>query len=151
MRILLSPMAVPMMMAMLAGCGDESLLAPEVGEPRIPDGRTCFAEDSDPDVDVSFQVLVAQVLEPRCSCHTISGGLGQVVGRLNLANYDAALSGGVRAGDETIIPGDPCGSALYLKTTDTPPFGARMPFDGTGIRPEEQQMIIDWIADGALP
>lgn len=125
--------------------------APEVGEPLSAQARACTAEDSNPNEDVSFQVLVTEVLEPRCSCHTISGGLGQVVGRLNLAEYDAALAGGVRSGDETVVPGDPCGSALYQKTTDAPPFGAKMPFDGTFLSADEQQMIIDWIADGALP
>jgi hypothetical protein len=37
------------------------------------------------------------------------------------------------------------------KTGPTPPFGFRMPLSGAPLADEERQMVIDWIAEGALP
>jgi hypothetical protein len=137
---------------LLAACGT---LDPEVGSDRDADDGECVLEDSDPDADVSFDRLRTAVLTKRCSCHTANGGLGQVVTGLDLNTHEAALAGGRRSrapgGPQAVAPGDPCASLVVQKTGPTPPFGFRMPLSGPPLTDEERQMIIDWIAEGALP
>ena len=75
----------------LGGCG---ALDPEVGEPRVQGDAavaesTCSLQDSDPSTDVPFREVRDQLFRPRCSCHVIAGGIGQVVGGLDLNSYDA--------------------------------------------------------------
>jgi hypothetical protein len=62
-----------------------------------------------------------------------------------------------------VVPGDPSQSILYLKVSQTTaPCGARMPadqmslltkgtseFSGTPLPDDQQQLIADWIANGA--
>jgi hypothetical protein len=61
-----------------------------------------------------------------------------------------------------VIPGDPEDSILYLKVSQASPCGARMPanpttlltkgtaeFSGTPLPDDQQQLIADWIANGA--
>ena len=53
-----------------------------------------------------------------------------------------------------VVPGRPEQSLLFLKVNcDEPGVGARMPFNGYGggLLPEQQALIYDWIANGALP
>ncbi|TCO41769.1 hypothetical protein [Dokdonella fugitiva] len=53
-----------------------------------------------------------------------------------------------------VVPGRPEESLLFRKVNcDTPGIGARMPLDnyGGGLQPEQQALIYDWIANGALP
>lgn len=61
------------------------------------------------------------------------------------------MSGGTRSNGKVVVPGDPCRSTVVLKTIEPPPFGARMPFNGTRLPQDERQIIIDWIAEGANP
>jgi hypothetical protein len=52
-----------------------------------------------------------------------------------------------------VVPGRPQESLLFLKVNcDEPATGARMPLDnyGGGLLPEQQALIYDWIANGAL-
>lgn len=49
------------------------------------------------------------------------------------------------------LPGDPLGSGLFDKVNCDPPVvGARMPLDGEPLTLEQQALIYDWIAQGAL-
>jgi hypothetical protein len=53
-----------------------------------------------------------------------------------------------------VVPGRPEESLLFQKVNcDTPGSGARMPLDnyGGGLTAEQQALIYDWIANGALP
>ncbi|KAB2901625.1 MAG: hypothetical protein F9K31_01290 [Dokdonella sp.] len=53
-----------------------------------------------------------------------------------------------------VVPGDPLRSLLFLKVNcDNPGVGERMPLFGYGggLLPEQQALIYDWIANGALP
>ena len=53
-----------------------------------------------------------------------------------------------------VVPGRPQESLLFRKVNcDDPGTGARMPLDnyGGGLLPEQQALIYDWIANGALP
>jgi len=65
---------------------------------------------------------------------------------------------GVPSGEDAsilyVVPGRPEESLLFRKVNcDTPGVGARMPLDnyGGGLLPEQQALIYDWIANGALP
>jgi hypothetical protein len=53
-----------------------------------------------------------------------------------------------------VVPGRPQESLLFRKVNcDEPGTGARMPLDnyGGGLLPEQQALLYDWIANGALP
>lgn len=65
---------------------------------------------------------------------------------------------GVPSGEDPsilyVVPGRPEDSLLFRKVNcDDPGVGARMPLDGYGggLLPEQQALIYDWIANGALP
>jgi hypothetical protein len=72
-------------------------------------------------------------------------------GNMLLGNADYATVRNA-AGDHgtIIVPGNAAVSNMYLKTTSTPPFGARMPFGGPYLSTAEQLLIRDWINEGAL-
>ena len=131
-----------------------SLAACEVTEPNFgaefqtADRGACRLADSDPEVDVKYADVLAQVIVPGCSCHLSLGGFGVTVGGLLLTDYDRVLGGG-RHGPEAVIPFDPCGSYVVQKTGTSPPFGARMPLNGRALKPAVRQLLIDWIAEGA--
>jgi hypothetical protein len=49
-----------------------------------------------------------------------------------------------------VVPNRPELSLLFLKVNcDTPGLGHRMPFGAVPLQPEEQALILDWIAGGA--
>jgi hypothetical protein len=136
---------------LLAACGD---LDPEVGEDQAAVGQACDPADSDPGTPVTFDQVRTLILSRRCGCHTIPGGLGQVVGGLDLSARDAVLAGGRHqksGGAKVVDPGNPCDSLLVQKTGDAPPFGFRMPLSGPPLSDEDRQLITDWIAEGAPP
>lgn len=108
-------------------------------------------QDSDPSVDATWADVRELVLTKRCGCHTTAGGIGQVIGGLVLSSREDTLAGGFRSGDQAVIPGDPCGSILVQKIGDTPPFGGKMPLSGLELTTAQRQLLIDWIAEGALP
>ncbi len=137
---------------MLVGCGT---LDPDVGQLRDagPDGTVvrpaCILVDSDPSTEVTYEQVRDQLFRPRCSCHTIAGGLGQVVAGLDLDTFAAATAGGRNSSQNIIVPGSPCESVIVIKTGDTPPFGAQMPLSGVPLSVGARKLLIDWIADGA--
>jgi len=120
----------------------------------------------------SFTLLYETVLRPSCSsayCHY--SGVGVRFSALDLSSRSyaywslvdqpAAGPGCSRMGTR-VIPGDPEHSLLYLKVLPTVPCGARMPanvttmlttgtseFSGTALPDDQQQLIADWIANGA--
>lgn len=162
----MSPRLAPALLALLAllclpGCGE---LDPEVGPDRIsapafdrvePDGGVepevpCDVVDSDPGTDVMF-ADVSTVFRGFCSCHVEPGGVGMTLGGLDLRTVDGALAGGRRGGPGDVVPGDPCASQLVAKLSDDPPFGSRMPFSRAPLTPDNMQLIVDWIAEGARP
>lgn len=140
-------------LALLAGCVVESL-EPGVGPLRA---GLCEPEDSDPDNDVSFAKDIEPLFErpfgkAGCSCHlpTSSVTVGIQNSGLNLGSYAALRRGGNSGRDTIVVPGDPCMSLIVQKTSNAPPSGARMPSDGPPyLSPSEQQLLRDWIAEGA--
>ena len=107
--------------------------------------------DSDPGTEVTYEQVRDQLFRPRCSCHTIAGGLGQVVSGLDLDTHEAVLAGGRNTTNTAVVPGAPCDSFVVKKTGDSPPFGAQMPLSGVPLSEDARQLLVDWIADGAKP
>ena len=133
----------------LAGTGCLEALGPELG-PEIP---ACVPEDSDPQRSISFRTdVLAGLLAVKCAkCHTPEAvnPIGITIGGLELSNYASLRAGGMTSGSTIVVDGDPCRSVVSQKLGDAPPFGARMPRGGPYLELAEQQVIIDWIAEGA--
>jgi len=128
-------------------------LKPDVG-PEL--AGACDDGDSDPKVNVSFSTQIRPLLNRMpggCACHMpTASGLGpatQLVG-LNLSSLALLREGGVTSGSRIVIPGQPCSSVIYQKTSEAPPFGSRMPLNGPPYMTEaEHELLHDWIAEGA--
>ena len=136
------------LIALASGCGP---LDPELGSATAiePPADTCAIVDSDPNASIDFEMLRDVVFVAECSCHVETGGIGRTEGGLDLADYDALMAGGRNSPETAVIAGDPCASLLVQKLGNAPPFGARMPFRGFQLADPAQQMITDWIAEGA--
>jgi len=94
---------------------------------------------------IGFEEHVLPLFNNRCNnCHGAAG-----LGGLRLDSYENALMAG-NDGDAP-IPCDPDNSFLYQKVSmEKPPSGVQMPMAAAPLQPEEQQLIYDWIAQGAL-
>jgi len=125
-------------------------LEPDVGAAR---SDRCSDVDLDPGRDVSFGADVQPLIARLCAvCHYPGGDnpIGLREGGLDLSRHTTLLEGGVRSAGTIVVPGQPCGSVLYLKVTPGPPFGARMPLDGPPyLSVDELGLLHDWIAEGA--
>lgn len=164
-------LALSLALAALAGCGE---LDPDVGpdrveapgfEPPAPvetdggdlgpggDGAPppCEIVDSDPATPVTFFEVQTRVFGQFCNCHTTPGLSGITVGGLDLRSLETALEGGRTGGAQDIVPGDACQSFMVGKITGMPAFGQRMPRGRPPLTEADQQLVIDWIAEGARP
>ncbi len=129
-------------------------LEPEVGALQA---ARCFNEDSDPSVDVSFgqdilPLLRGETPEVGCSCHMPDepDPIGFQVSGLDLSSFASLRAGGAVSGADIVVPEQPCASILWQKTGSSPPFGARMPFDGPPFLTDSaRRLLADWIAEGA--
>jgi hypothetical protein len=127
---------------LLAGC-IELLEQPDVG-PIASDPRCDEDGDAAP---TSFSDDIEPILRSACvRCH----GGDQVESGLDVTSYSALRAGGTRSVQTIVIAGKPCTSVLYQKLTEAPPFGSRMPRATTPLSVAEQQLVHDWIAEGAL-
>ena len=99
---------------------------------------------------VSFANNVSDILTARCAtsgCH----GLGSSQGGFTMGNVTGSeIRNGTGNHGAVLVAGDASASNLFLKTTANPPFGARMPDDGTTLSTLDQNTIRDWIDQGAL-
>lgn len=110
----------------------------------------CRDEDSDPDVDVSFRAVIQPKLQMGCGCHNPAGNASQIDATgFSVGDYPALRRGGQASGDRIVVAGKPCESFLYLKLSDAPPTGARMPVNGPYWTRADMQLLHDWIAEGA--
>ncbi len=119
----------------------------------------CRDEDTDPLTPVSFERDILQGIfrvnrqtAPGCSCHDPNDALpvGFQMSGLDLTSHSSTLRGGTNTGANAVIPGQPCSSVLYLKVTESPPIGARMPRNGPPFLSATQiKLIHDWISEGA--
>ena len=131
-----------------------TLIEPETGE-RL---AQCVDADSNPAVKVSFAKDIRPLIDgsvvgpkPCKNCHYSSGGSKE---GLNATGFDLETLGSLRKGGrrtsgDIIVPGSPCKSAIIQKIRGTYE-GARMPKGGPYWTPEQTQLFVDWIAEGAL-
>jgi hypothetical protein len=112
----------------------------------------CVNEDSNPEVEVQYNRDIREgILKPRgcVQCHTEGEGLEE--GKLNMSTYETLRNGGEYSGMTIIIPFDPCNSFIVEKVGPGPySKGSRMPKEGRDLNEFEQQLLFDWIAEGAL-
>ena len=100
--------------------------------------------DSGAAEDVTWEGPVYQIWRnQRCEqCHAEDYGMGAA------QVYDA-LTSGTYAGLNLVEPGDREQSAVYLKMTDSPPAGERMPLVLEHWSDEELALFAEWIDAGA--
>ncbi len=137
------------------------VLAPACGavEPEVGERLTaCVDADSNPAVKVSFKDQIRPIMAgkvpgpPSCGmCHSPVAGTME---GFNATGFDIRTLASVRKGgrhtsDDIIVPGKPCESALVQKLKGTY-SGARMPKGGPYWNAEQLQLMIDWIAEGAI-
>jgi hypothetical protein len=152
-RILRQALWLPLLL-LTPACGE---FDPEIGPDQVitqpqrvdPGNITCGVEDSDPSTDVTFTDVRREVFAAECGCHTEPNGLGRLLGGLDLDDLDAIKAGGFTAGDQVVVPGNPCASQLLLKLQDDPPFGSRMPRGGPPLETNLRVLLTDWIVEGA--
>ena len=129
-----------------------SAFEPDVG--ALNDATACDGVDSDPEVDVSFENDIFPLFardEGGClDCHSEDGsdGSGLDDTGLDLSTYGRLSAGSEAFGSDLVREGDPCGSPLYLKLTPSA-TDPRMPRGGPYWTAEEQQLMHDWIVEGA--
>ena len=136
MRATLSAGAALIALA-LVGC-DDTLFYAEDGGGAVPTGTDFCA--------------VTTIIENNClGCHNATALVGDY--DLETDPYTALTELGYY-GVAPVIPGDPEGSILYQKVTNTQPddgsYGGVMPPGTSGLSAEEADIIYQWIADGAL-
>jgi hypothetical protein len=89
---------------------------------------------------VSFSQDILPILNRSCTrCH---GGTRKEKG-LDLRNYEAIMAGSTNG--PVVIPGDPDNSPLVYLVVQ-----GKMPKRGAKLTPEEVQIFIDWVNQGAL-
>ncbi len=127
------------------GCGS---LDPELGAEQEGMLAPCsLSASSAPTPD--FQSIKQQLFEPYCGCHVQAGGVGQLLGGLNLSSYESFNTGGKFLKSEQLHITEPCENEMLLKLLTPPPHGAQMPLNGKPLSTEEMQPLIDWLAAGA--
>jgi hypothetical protein len=139
---------------MVGGCEQ---LDPKVG----PASVACTDADSDPAHTVSFANQIRPLMDRTATdpnghgcitCHysTQSTHLCTDITGLDVASLGALRQGGITTGANIVIPGKPCESALVQKLQGDYFVGLQMPKDGPPYwSPDEIQLVIDWIAEGA--
>lgn len=94
------------------------------------------------DKKVSFAGDIKPILQANgcLNCHGDRGGL-------SLATVEAIMKGGDHG--PAVIPGNAASSNLLTKISATPPFGARMPFNGTPVKDRDVELLTTWVNQGA--
>ena len=115
---------------------------PPTPTPIPPPPPTSTPEPPPPGSGVSFSAEVLPIFLNRCvMCH---GGTQS----LFLDSYGGVLAGSTNGA--VIAPGNPDGSRLVWKIRGTDPVGERMPFGGPYLSDAQIDLIVTWIAQGAL-
>lgn len=95
--------------------------------------------------DLTFVKDVAPVIKKYClPCHLEEN---ENPSGLSMDNYELLMKGGNHG--NTVIPGKPKSSNLYLKLLPDPPFGKQMARNRRKLLEEEVKLIYDWIEQGA--
>ena len=96
---------------------------------------------------LSFAADVAPLIKSYClPCHLAEN---ENPSGLALDNYDLVMKGGNHG--NTVVPGKPGESNIYLKLLPTPPFGKQMARNKKKLTEEEVKVIHNWILQGAKP
>jgi hypothetical protein len=131
-----------------------TVIQPEVGE-RL---TACVDADSNPNEKVVFKDKIRPLIngtipgpKPCANCHYHSSGSkeGLDATGFDLETLGSLKNGGRRTFDDIVVPGQPCKSAIVQKLKGTYE-GGRMPKGGPYWTAEQIQLMIDWIAEGAL-
>ena len=135
-----------------------SALDPQVGPPAA----LCVDADSNPAQPVSFAEDIRPLMnrsnaDPmghgcmHCHYSTQPSHICLDTIGLDLSTLGALRRGGLTSATTIAIPGKPCESALVQKLQGDYFTGLQMPKDGPPFwSPQEIQLVIDWIAEGAL-
>ncbi len=95
--------------------------------------------------ELSYSKDIAPIVKSYClPCHLEEN---ENPSGLSLDNFDLVMKGGNHG--NTVVPGKPKESNLYLKILPNPPFGKQMARNKRKLTEEETQTIHDWIAQGA--
>jgi hypothetical protein len=95
---------------------------------------------------VSYQLDVEPILESRCvSCHQ-PGGVGFDTSGLDLSSYDGLMKGTHHG--PIVVPGEPLTSNLNVLIEGR--AKVQMPHDQRPLLKAQQQIIRDWVKQGAL-
>jgi hypothetical protein len=89
--------------------------------------------------------------KPCSDCHVPGKGSQEGFDQtgLDVATLALLRQGGRNSRGVTIVPGSPCRSVMVQKLRGT--FtGAQMPKGGPYWSPEQVQLLMDWIAEGAI-
>jgi hypothetical protein len=120
------------LMYLSSGCMDEgSMITPELTPVVAGPDSVSFIRDIKPIFD-------------RAGCTSCHGGNGG----LYVSTVALIRQGGIHG--PAVIPGDAANSILAQKISATPPFGDRMPQGGPYLPDSVQQVIRQWINQGAL-
>ncbi len=93
----------------------------------------------------SFSEDVFPLIKSNClPCHLAEN---ENPSGLALDNYETLMKGGNHG--NTVVPGKPKESNLYLKLLPNPPFGKQMARNRRKLTEEEVKVIYDWIETGA--
>ena len=137
-------------MAIVPAC---AAIEPEVGE-RL---TACVDTDSSP-ATVSFKDQIRPLIDgrvpgpkPCANCHYHSKGTmeGLINTGFDIETLASLKKGGRNTFDDIIVPGKPCESSLIQKIRGTYQSGGRMPKGGPYWTPEQVQLFMDWVAEGA--
>ena len=102
------------------------------------------------DDGVSYVSTVKPILATNCAVATCHGSGSSSGGYTMGTAAWATVRNAVGTNGAIVVPQDAGSSSLYFKTTLTPTFGARMPFNGPPyLTTEQQNAIRDWINEDA--
>jgi hypothetical protein len=95
--------------------------------------------------ELTYTKDVAPLIKANClPCHLEEN---ENPSGLSLDDYEKLMKGGNHG--NTVVPGKPKESYLYLKILPNPPFGKQMARNKKKLTEEEMKLIHDWIAQGA--
>lgn len=127
--------------------------------PEQPGDATpaCSNDDSDPTKDVDFATEIAPLLRTRqngadkCTyCHDSTRPEFSSPVYLYMDTLAFLRKGSKASGPVVVVPGKPCSSLIVRRLRGTTGgAGERMPKNGPYFRPEQIQLVSDWIAEGA--
>jgi uncharacterized membrane protein len=151
------PISALLALAILTACGGNAaqtppepatatatLPQPTATEPPVATESAVPTQEatqiSSTEASVSFAGNVMPILESRCiKCH----GVESKKEGLSLLNYNDLMAGSFNG--QVVIPGDTTNSLMVKLIVE-----GEMPNRGPKITPEELQVIMDWVNQGAL-